>query len=146
MFIFVIQTLQNKWNEICMKQLAGGKHIENDCIPRTLKFEMQFLPLTLTRDVMFELPLVDKSILHSHAKLMHGMDKHHEGHAWTKTITSHIKNDMNLTFRTSTCEGHLCCENQDCKYNTCIYCTYPVNEMEWDAFILMTFCSWSASP
>jgi hypothetical protein len=23
-----------------MKQLAGGKHIENDCFPRTLKFEM----------------------------------------------------------------------------------------------------------
>jgi hypothetical protein len=28
----------------------------------------------------------------------------------------HIKNDMNLTFRTSTCEGHLHCMNQDCKY------------------------------
>jgi hypothetical protein len=40
MFIFVVHTLQNKWNEICMKQLAGGKHIENDCFPRTLKFEM----------------------------------------------------------------------------------------------------------
>jgi hypothetical protein len=23
-----------------MKQLAGGKHMENDCFPRTLKFEM----------------------------------------------------------------------------------------------------------
>jgi hypothetical protein len=41
MFIFVVQTLQNKWNEICMKQLAGGKHMENDCFPRTLKFEME---------------------------------------------------------------------------------------------------------
>jgi hypothetical protein len=30
----------NKWNEICMKQLAGGKHMVNDCFPRTLKFEM----------------------------------------------------------------------------------------------------------
>jgi hypothetical protein len=40
MFIFVIQTLQKKWNEIYMKQLAGGKHMENDCFPRTLKFEM----------------------------------------------------------------------------------------------------------
>jgi hypothetical protein len=28
MFIFVVQTLQNKWNEICMKQLAGGKHMK----------------------------------------------------------------------------------------------------------------------
>jgi hypothetical protein len=32
-----------KWNKICMKQLAGRKHIENDCFPRTLKFEMIFL-------------------------------------------------------------------------------------------------------
>jgi hypothetical protein len=41
MFIFVVQTLQKKWNEIHMKQLAGGKHMENDCFPRTLKFEMK---------------------------------------------------------------------------------------------------------
>jgi hypothetical protein len=34
---------------------------------------------------------------------MQGMDKRHDGHAWTKTTTSHIKNDMNLKFRTSTC-------------------------------------------
>jgi hypothetical protein len=40
MFKFVLQTLQNKWNKICMKQLVGGKHMENDCFPRTLKFEM----------------------------------------------------------------------------------------------------------
>jgi hypothetical protein len=24
-----------------MKQLASGKHMKNDCFPRTLKFEMQ---------------------------------------------------------------------------------------------------------
>jgi hypothetical protein len=40
MFIFIVQTLQKKWNEIRMKQLAGRKHMENDCFPRTLKFEM----------------------------------------------------------------------------------------------------------
>jgi hypothetical protein len=40
MFILVIQTLQKKWNEICMKQLAGEKHMENDCFPRTLKLKM----------------------------------------------------------------------------------------------------------
>jgi hypothetical protein len=40
MFIFVVQTWQKKLNEICMKQLAGGKHMENDCFPRTLKFEL----------------------------------------------------------------------------------------------------------
>jgi hypothetical protein len=30
-----------KWNEICMKQLAVGKHMENDCFSRTLKFKMK---------------------------------------------------------------------------------------------------------
>jgi hypothetical protein len=29
MFIFVVQTLQKKWIEICMKQLADGKRMEN---------------------------------------------------------------------------------------------------------------------
>jgi hypothetical protein len=38
--MFVVETLQNKWNKICMKQLAGGKHIENNYFLRTLKFEM----------------------------------------------------------------------------------------------------------
>jgi hypothetical protein len=38
---------------------------------------------------------------------MHGMDKRHDGHAWPKTITSHIKNDMSLTLCTSICVGHL---------------------------------------
>jgi hypothetical protein len=47
MFIFVVQPLQNKWNEIHMKQLVGGKHMENDCFPRTLKFEMYPLLLAL---------------------------------------------------------------------------------------------------
>jgi hypothetical protein len=25
----------------CYEQLAGGKHMENNCFPRTLKFEME---------------------------------------------------------------------------------------------------------
>jgi hypothetical protein len=31
MFIFVSQTLQKKWREICMEQLIGGKRIEINC-------------------------------------------------------------------------------------------------------------------
>jgi hypothetical protein len=60
--------------------------------------------------------------------MMHGMDKRHDGHAWTKTVTSNIKSDMSLTFRTSTCIGHLRFENQDCEYISRIHCTSPVNE------------------
>jgi hypothetical protein len=40
MFIFVVPTLQKKWNEIRMKELAGRKCMENDSFLRTLKFEM----------------------------------------------------------------------------------------------------------
>jgi hypothetical protein len=29
-----------KWNKIRMKQLGGGKHMDDNCFPRTLKFEM----------------------------------------------------------------------------------------------------------
>jgi hypothetical protein len=36
-----------KWNEIGMEQLVSGKCIENDCFPRTLKFEMLCLNRTL---------------------------------------------------------------------------------------------------
>jgi hypothetical protein len=42
MFIFVVPTLQKKWNKIGMKELAGGKCMENDCFLRTFKFEMRY--------------------------------------------------------------------------------------------------------
>jgi hypothetical protein len=70
---------------------------------------------------------VEKSVLRSYAKLMHGMDKHYDGYAWTKTIMSHI---MNLTIRTLTCTSHLHCENLDNKYISHIHCTSLINEME----------------
>jgi hypothetical protein len=82
---------------------------------------VQFLPPTFDGNVLFELPPVDTSALHTQSKSMQGMDKHHDGHAWTKTVTSHIKNDMNLTFRTSTCAGHLRCGNQNCKFTTRVH-------------------------
>jgi hypothetical protein len=87
---------------------------------------------------MFELPLVDTSNFQTPAKLMHGMDKRLDGHAWTKTITSNIKSDTSLSFRTSTCIGHLCCENQDCEYASRIHRTSPVNEREWVRFTMTT--------
>jgi hypothetical protein len=53
---------------------------------------------------------------------------------------------MNLTFRTSTCTGHLHCKNQDCEYIAHIHRTSPVNEMEWDGFTPMTFSVRQAAP
>jgi hypothetical protein len=72
---------------------------------------VQFLPPSFNGDVLFELPSVDTSGFQTSAKLMYGIDKRHDGHAWTKTVTSHIKSDMSLTFHTSTFVGHLRCEN-----------------------------------
>ena len=69
---------------------------------------VKFLPPTFNGDVLFELHLVDTL---GPFRMMYGMDKCHDGHAWTKTVTSNIKSDMNLMFCTSTCIGHLCCEN-----------------------------------
>jgi hypothetical protein len=34
---------KKKWNKIHMKQLIGGKRMQNNCFPRTLKFEMTTL-------------------------------------------------------------------------------------------------------
>jgi hypothetical protein len=79
------------------------------------------------------------SALHIGSKSMQGMDKRHDGHAWTKTVTSHIKNDMNLTFCTLTCAGHLHYGNQDYEYTTRIHRTSPMNELEWDGFTSTPF-------
>jgi hypothetical protein len=43
-----------------------------------------------------------------------------------------------MTFRTSTCVGHLCCENQDYEYTSCIHRTSSVNELQWDGFTVTT--------
>jgi hypothetical protein len=77
---------------------------------------------------------------------MQGMDKHHDSHAWTKTVISHMKNDMNLTFRTSTCTGHLRCGNQNCEFTTHVHHTSPVNELELDGFTPTPFSVGQPAP
>ena len=74
------------------------------------------------------------------------MDKHHDGHPWTKTVISNIKNNINLTFCTSSCTCHLCCGNQDCEYTTCVHGTSLVNEMEWDGFTPTPFLIGEPAP
>ena len=114
-----------------LKRIRAIKGVRN--VFKTLDFDtldiqrVTFLPPTFNGDVLFELPAVDKS---GSFHMMHGMDKHHDGHAWTKTVTSNIKSDVRLTFRTSTCIGHLRCENQECEYTTRIHCTSLVNGMD----------------
>jgi hypothetical protein len=39
---------------------------------------------------------------------------------------------MGLTFCTSSCIGHLHCDNQDCEYLSRVHRTSPLNETKWD--------------
>jgi hypothetical protein len=112
-----------------LKKLRASKGTRN--VFKTLDFDsldiqrVHFFPPTFNGDVLFELPPVDTSGLQTHTKLMHGMDKRHDGHAWTKIVISHIKSDMSLTFRSSTCVGRLHCKNQDCEYTSRIHRSPP---------------------
>jgi hypothetical protein len=130
-----------------LKRIRASKGVRN--VFKTLDFDsldiqrVKFLPPTFNGNVLFELPPVDTS---GPFHMMHGMDKHHDGHAWTKTVTSNIKSNMSLTFRTSTCIGHLCCENQDCEYTSRIHRTSPVNEREWDGFTVTTIPDGQPAP
>ena len=130
-----------------LKRIRAVKGVRN--VFKTLDFDtlviqgVKFLLPTFNGDVLFELPSVDMS---GTSHMMHGMDKHHDGHSWTKTVTSNIKSDMSLTFRTSTYIGHLYCENQDCEYTSRIHCTSLINEREWDGFTMMTILVGQLAP
>ena len=39
---------------------------------------------------------------------------------------------MGLKFHTSSCVGHLHCNNEDCEYVSRVHRTYPLNETKWD--------------
>jgi hypothetical protein len=122
-----------------LKRLRASKGTRN--FFKVLDFDsleiqrVKFLPPIFNGNVLFELPLVDMS---GPFHMMHGMDKRHDGHVWTKTVTSNIKSDKSLTFRRSSSIGHFRCENQDCKYTSRIHRTSPVNEWEWDGFTVTT--------
>jgi hypothetical protein len=122
-----------------LKRIRASKGVRN--VFKTVDFDtlviqrVKFLLPTFNGDVLFELPPIDTS---GPFHMMHGMDKRHDGHAWTKIVTSNIKSDMSLTFHTSTYIGHLRCENQDCEYTSRIHRTSSVNEREWDGFTMTT--------
>ena len=130
-----------------LKRIRAIKGVRN--VFKALDFDtldiqrVKFLPPTFNGDVHFELPAVDKL---GSFHMMRGMDKRHDGHAWTKTVTSNIKSDVSVTFHTSTCIGHLLCENQECEYTTRIHRTSSVNEREWDGFTVTTILVGQPAP
>lgn len=94
--------------------------------------QVEFLPPQYDRDVIFEFPLVGFQGTQSPTKQLGGMDKRYDGHGWSRTITSNIKNVFCLTSGTSSCLGHLRCENGDCDFLTRVHRTTSVNETVWD--------------
>ena len=86
--------------------------------------KVQYLPPTYNGDVIFELPPSRVSTSSSKSG-MDGMDKRFDGHTW---CTSNIHNSQGLTFRKSSCAGHLVCNNQSCEFMTR---SSKRNETEW---------------
>jgi hypothetical protein len=85
---------------------------------------VDYLPPVFNGDVVFEFPSIRSLLASSQAGFMVDMDKRHDGHVWTRISTSHIKSDMGLTFRSTSCVGHLRCDNQDCEYLSRVYHTH----------------------
>ena len=88
--------------------------------------------------VIFELPPASDTAAWSQVKSMQGMDKHYNGHVWTKTITTNIKKDFGLSFRYSACVGHLRC-NKECEYLNRRPRIFQVNETKFEGCTLQAF-------
>ena len=63
-----------------------------------------------------------------------GFETPNVGHVWTKTHTTNIRSDLDLVFWSSTCGGHLECQNPYCNNLHHAYCTSSVNDIEFDSF------------
>ena len=99
----------------------------------------KFLPLCFDGDVMFVLPPISNSAVHTKTRSMDGMDKCYDIHVWTKTLTTNISNNLNLTFCSSICVGHLQCQNPMCDYLKRSCTTLALNDMEFDGFSKESF-------
>ena len=97
-----------------------------------LAYAVQTLPPKFNGDVIFELPPVSTTHMSTYAKGMSGMDKRHDGHVWSKTVTTNITNSQGFTFKTSYCLGHLQCTNSSCDFLRRSHRLKAVNKMEWE--------------
>lgn len=99
--------------------------------------QVKYLPPTYDGEKIFELPPLPEGIPTQFGGSMDGMSKQYDGHTWCKTITTNIKNEFGLTYRRSSCTGHLECPNQSCDYicrnNGKVNCT------EWSGVALIPF-------
>ena len=116
-----------------LTQMPGCKNILKRLDYDKIKtMDVEFLPPTYDGDVLFVLPAMGSSSLHSKAKSMFGMDKRYDGHIWTKTVTTNISNVLDLSFWSSSCVGHLRCENPHCEYLGHAHRTSSNNDTEFE--------------
>ena len=108
--------------------------------------QVDFLPPRYNGDIIFEFPPLGVHGQNSKAKQLRGMDRRYDGHAWSRTITSNIRNDFNLLFRMSSCLGHLRCDNVTCEYLGRDHRTAGVNETEWEGLSEKVFEVGSTPP
>ena len=95
--------------------------------------QVQCVPSSYDGDVIFELPAIGgHSVTYSQAKSLTGMERRYDGHVWANLHTTNIKNGDGLTFRISSCVGHLRCENSNCDYLNRQHRIAAVNETEWE--------------
>jgi hypothetical protein len=112
----------------CLRKLSSVPRCRNELAQIDFDaveyHKVKFLPTKFDGNVVFELPPCRGSANSS----MEGMDKRYDGHAWCRTLTSNIHNNLGLKFKRSSCVGHLVCKNKDCDY---FARTSKVNETEW---------------
>src|SRR6202022_2803125 len=97
--------------------MPGSKNVLKKIDYDKLKIqEVNHLPPRFDGTQLFVLPAAEASSSQTRAKSLQGRDKQYDGHVWTKTQTTNITNDVGLAFRSSTCVGHLQCENPSCDY------------------------------
>ena len=77
---------------------------------------MKYLPSSFNGNVIFILSPVKTGIPYAYDKAMDDMDKIYDVHVWCRTKTTNIQNEFGLTFRRSSCVGHLQCPNDSCAY------------------------------
>ena len=94
--------------------------------------EVEFLPPIYDDDVLFILPAIGTSSLLSKVRSMFGIDKHYNGHVWTKTVTTNMSNVLDHSFPSSSCVGHLRCENLLCEYLERAHQTSSNNDTEFE--------------
>ena len=112
---------------VCLITILGLKN--NNCFP-TLKS----LPAAARFPVISQSKFLSTGhcLDVAYVKGMSGMDKRHDEHVWSKTLTTNITNSQGFTFKTSYCLGHLRCTNTSCDFLRRSHRLETVNKMEWE--------------